>query len=259
MQNKYYKTGKFTVFLSYVQTFNNTAGDYLKKNAPTVPVYNQVRLKHAPCGRGIPHAVLFDHKGKVVGTGSASKLITQIPDLVKATPDPPSPILGGVEVKYCKSQAKQLADGKSIASTLKYLKLYAAKDDDRAKEAKALIEAVNNYVEKEKERLIKSSETAPAKTLLQIKPFALQIRMMECEKEIKALYTKLKSDRYINILSNTMNQVKKTQDKIAKKGTAGKSEIKALEKSKASLKKMIDSPNTPEAVKNEAKEFMDSF
>ena len=122
-----------------------------------------------------------------------------------------------------------------------------------------MIEAVNTYVEKEKNRLVAGSEKTPAKTILELKSFSLQVRTMDCEKEMTTLYNKLKKDRYINALVNVMVQVGKVQVKIAKKGTAGKSDTKALAKYKASLQKMIDSEKTPEVVKKEATEFKDSF
>lgn len=100
--------------------------------------------------------------------GSHTKLLEQIEDLVEAAPDPPSPILGGIEVKHCKSQVKPLVQGKSIARGLRYLEIFATKDNDKGKEAKALIEAVHKYIDSKKEGFIKNAETNPAKTYLEL-------------------------------------------------------------------------------------------
>jgi hypothetical protein len=256
---KYAKSKKFTVFLSFVQSFNDEAGTFLKKNAPTIPCYLQVRLKHAPCGRGIHHAVLFDHTGKIVAKGSPNQLLEQVEALVKATPDPPPPILGGIEVKYCKSQVKPLVAGKAIAPALKYLKALAAKDNDKGKEAKSLIDAANKYVEIKIESLKKETETTPAKTLAELKKFYIQIRGMKPEKEVKGLILKLKKDKNVNLLASIMKKVDVTQTKIAKRGKTGKSDRKIFTKAKAALQKMIDSEKTSDAVKNEAKEFIKTF
>lgn len=247
------------VFLSFVQRYSDKAGKFLESNAPKIPCYLQVRLKHAPCGRGIPHAVLFDHKGKVVGTGSSSQLLTQVEALLKAIPKPPPPILGGIKVKYCKIHEKSLLKGKAIAPILKYLKVLAKKDDDKGKEAKALIDVVNKYVESKTVRLKKEAEKSPARTLLESKKFYIQIRTMSSEKEIKGLVFTLKKDRNVNVLANIMKKVDSTQAKIAKKGSAGKSERRTFVKATAALRKIIGNGKISDAVKNEAKEFMGSF
>lgn len=258
-QNKYSKTGKFTVFLSFVQTYSDDAGVFLKKNAPTIPCYEQVRLPHAPCGRGIPHAVLFDHTGKVVDQGSPTKLLDQVEALVKAAPDPPSPILGGIEVKYCKSQVKPLLDGKAIAPSLKYLTALAGKEDDKGKEAKALTEAINKYIDTKKDSLVKGVETTPAKTLLELDTFCLQVRGLECENEMKALQMKLKKDKDVMLLINIMKKVETAQAKIAKRGKTSSSDTKFFSKAKAAVQKMIDDDKTSGAVVNEAKEYIQTF
>ncbi|PIY36602.1 MAG: hypothetical protein COZ06_35630 [Armatimonadetes bacterium CG_4_10_14_3_um_filter_66_18] len=72
MQQKYAKSGKFTVFLSNVQNYSDEVGAFLRENGPTIPLYEQVRLPHAPCDGGIPDAILFDHTGKVIAHGSPS-------------------------------------------------------------------------------------------------------------------------------------------------------------------------------------------
>jgi len=175
------------VFLSNVQTFNNTVAEYLKQNAPKLPCYNQVRLPHAPGGGGIPHAVLFDHTGKVVAQGHHSQLLQKVEALIKATPDPPAAILGDVEPKHCKSYAQKLADGKAILPVLKMLLPLSKKDDDKGKEAKQLIEAAKAFVKSEQTRLEKSAETAPGMTLYELNKFYIQVRGFKCEKSVKTL------------------------------------------------------------------------
>lgn len=258
-QTKYGSTGKFSVFLSFVQSFNDEAGAFLKKNAPTVPCYEQVRLPHAPCGRGIPHAVLFDHTGKVVAQGAHSQLLAQVEALVKAAPEPPSPILGGMEVKYCKSQVKPLSEGKPISGPLKYLNAAAAKDDDKGKEAKALIEAINKYLETRKASLTKGAETEPAKTVMELEEFSIQVKGLECENEVKETLLNLKKDKDVLFLVGVMKKVEAAQDKISKRGKNSKTDAKSFDKIKASVQKMIDDGKASPAVINEAKEYLQTF
>ena len=99
MQKKYEESGKFTVFLSNVQHNNAESVQFLEQAGINFPAYYQVLLPHAPCPGPIPHAVLFDHKGRVVKTGRPDTLIPLVEALVKATPQPTRPIL---EKKACR-------------------------------------------------------------------------------------------------------------------------------------------------------------
>jgi hypothetical protein len=260
MQQKYAQGGKFTVFLSNVQNFSDEARAFLEKNAPTIPLYEQVRLPHAPCGRGIPHAVLFDHTGQVVAQGSPSELEAQVEALVAATPDPPSGILGEIEPTFCRNQAAQLAAGKPIAPILKNLAVLAAKDNEAGQEAKQLVEAVNAYVQEETERLKEKAESAPARTLCKLNSFAIQVRGMSCEPDIKALAATLRKDRNVVMLATAMQQVDVLQRKIAKQGgDPNKADTSKLANAKESIRKMIAGGKMPEAVAAEAESFLKTF
>ncbi len=259
MQQKYAKSGKFTVFLSFVQTFNEDAGKFLKEQAPTIPVYEQINLPHSPCGKGIPHAVLFDHTGAVVATGDPDELEQKVEALVKATPDPPPEILGGLEIKSCTSLAEQLATGKAIDPILKKLTVMAEKDDESGKEAKQLAEAVNKYIESEKTRLKESADATPAKTVLKLNGFLIQIKGMNGEQELRDLVAKLKKDKNVALLVTTMQQVDALQAKIAKNKKSNRADDSALAKAKETIRKMIAGGKVSESVKKEAEEFLQSF
>lgn len=259
MQQKYAKSGKFTVFLSFVQTFNEDAGKFLKEKSPTIPVYEQIRLPHAPCGRGIPHAVLFDHTGTVVAVGAPDELEQKVEALVNAAPDPPPEILGGLEIKSCTSLAEQLAAGKPIDPILKKLAVLAGKDDEGGKEAKQLTEAVNKYIESEKTRLKGAADSSPVKTLLRLNGFLIQIKGMSGEQEVKDLITTLKKDKNVALLVTTMQQVDALQAKILKNKKTSKADEKAFAKAKETIRKMIDSGKASESVVKEAEDFLQSF
>ncbi|MFZ2654622.1 MAG: hypothetical protein WAX69_06860 [Victivallales bacterium] len=260
MQKKYGGTGKFTVFLSFVQRFNADAGTFLTQNARIIPVYEQIRLPHAPCGKGIPHAVLFDHAGNVVATGFPDELETKVAALVKAAPEPPPAILGGLDIKFCKSYVAPLAKGNPIDPILKRLNEMAVKDDDPGKEAKQLAEAVNKYVEKENARLKEASESAPARTLLDLNSFVMQVKGMACEQEARDLIAKLRKDKCVVQLSTAMQQVDTLLDKAAKntKGSS-RADDKALSTAKDAVRKMMADPKITEAVSKEAREFIQTF
>lgn len=137
--------------------------------------------------------------------------------------------------------------------------MFAAKDNDKGKEAKALVEAVNKYVETKKASLEKGAETSPAKTLLDLETFYIQVRGLSCENEVKQEILKLKKDKYVMLLLKIMKKVDSTQAKVAKRGKSSKSDTKLFAKAKAALQKIIDGGKASEAVAGEAKEYMQTF
>ena len=72
MNRKYGGSGKFAVVASHVQGMNPRVKQYLKSKKFTFPVYQQF-MPSGPNFRGIPHAYVYDHNGKLVGSGYPSK------------------------------------------------------------------------------------------------------------------------------------------------------------------------------------------
>ncbi len=251
LQKKYAKGGKFTVLASHVQSFSNKVTTFLSKEKVTFPVYQQFRESAAPCGSGIPHAALFDYRGKVIASGSPTTLYSKVAALVKATP---SKMVGDVKIVYCKAQAKALDAGKSIASTIKNLERMATAGGDKGEEAKALLESVKKYLEEKKESLIAKASTEPSVALEELTAFSKKINGLEYNNEIKAKIAELKKDPSLRKLTKFRKEIQKMNAKLAKKESA--STRKLLDKLKISLQKLIDSDSTTPAVAEEAKNLL---
>ena len=85
MQDKY--KGKVEVVLSHVVPFNKRAVlGSLKKGKSKAVCYQDLKLKKAPLTEdGIPHVVIFDHKGKIIEQDfEIEDLEKKIAKLVKA-------------------------------------------------------------------------------------------------------------------------------------------------------------------------------
>lgn len=250
MQNKYGKTGKFTVFFSNVQMNDASTKEFLESKGVNFPVYHQVRLPHAPCGRGIPHAVLFDHTGKVVQTGHPSKLYPLVEDLVKkVTRNPPaSRILGGLKIEHCEAQAKALTSGGIIYWQLQALDKFAERDDAKGQEAKKLAAAVRTFVAEEVRRLKDLAKEQPGNTAFQLEPLVKQLQKMEEHADMAALYKSLVADADVKAMVKIRKDIAKLDAKIAKSGDS-KSTASAQKRIKARLEKLGagDSPVAKEA------------
>ncbi len=262
MQQKYGKTGKFTVFLSNVQNYNDETVKFMKANAPGIPLYNQVRLPHAPCGGGIPHAVLFDCKGNVVAAGDPTELQGKVEALIKAVPEPrPQPlaqaadILGGMKIAYCTAQADKLVAGNPIDPILKELKEISGNGDEAAKEAKKLAQAVSIYVEYERTDLKENASTSPAKTLNRLNLFSIQVKGIVWEKDVNELIAKLKTDKDVVLLADSMRQIEEMKGKSAKNKN-GKPDDASVDKAREAIQKMVDEGKASKAVIKEAQEFL---
>ena len=258
MQKKHDASGKFSAFLSYVQRKSPEAVKFLNDKGVNFPVYNQVRLPHAPCGRGIPHGVLMDHTGKVVATGHFSRLASKIEELIKATPDPIPEILGDVTVKHCKSQAKRLGGTGSISMPLKELDRYAKRDNDKGKEAKAMAEAVRSWLDKEQTRLKELVGKQPARAALSLEAMVKRIKGLEGEEAMKAELKALAADKDVVALVKIVKGLDKVQAKIDDKGKS-KSTERDLAKVKKKLAALLSQENLSEAVSAEAKALHDSL
>jgi thiol-disulfide isomerase/thioredoxin len=251
LQKKYAKTGKFTILASHVQDFSKEVTVFLQKEGVTFPVYQQFREAKVLCGRGIPYAALIDHKGKVITSGYPSDLYPKVAALVAAAP---APIIGSVEIKFCKSQAKALEAGKGIAGAIKSLQKLAAIEGEKGEEAKALLATATGYLEKRKTRLIEKASTKPSEALNELIAFSKLINGMECNSDVKARISELKKDTSLRKLIKFRKDIEKLNAKLAKRESS--STRKALNKLKASLRKFIESKTTTPCVVNEAKELL---
>jgi thiol-disulfide isomerase/thioredoxin len=218
LQKKFAKTGKFTVLASHVQDGPAAAKEFCEKQNVNFPVFQQFREDAAPSGGGIPSAAIIDHTGKVVAQGHPMKIKDQIKDFIEKAPDN-IPILGGIEVKLWKTQAQNLSSGKPLAPILNQLKLGAQKDDAKGQEAKAMVEAIEKYLEAADAKLAKMAEKQPAEALVELQEHLARITGMESEKNVRDLIAKLKTDPAVVKLAAVLAELRKTQEKIEKKST----------------------------------------
>lgn len=251
LQKKYAKTGKFTILASHVQNDPEKAKEFCKQQKVNFPVFQQFREPKAPCGRGIPSAALIDHTGKVVETGHPTALYKKVAKLVKAAPEPPAAILGGVEVKFWERQAKVLASGKPVAPVLRSLKKAAKQDSPKGKEAGKIVEAVNNYLEEQQKLFTEMIETEPSLALKNLKTFLIQVKGLKMEKKLKVEYTKLNTDPFVKKLLLYRLELEKINARLAKRDS--RSLRRKLELLKLKLGKFAENSSTDNATAEEAK------
>ncbi len=254
MQKKYEESGKFTVFLSNVQYNNAESVQFLKQAGINFPAYYQVLLPHAPCPGPIPHAVLFDHKGRVVKTGRPDTLIPLVDALVKATPQPARPILGEIQVQHCIAEAAALRRGAVILWQLKALDKYAARDDAKGVEAKALSLQVRKWIGLESARLKELSARQPANAALELQTFCKQLAKLPEQEPMQTLLKSLTGDKFVKSLVNSMREAARVRARIKKSGSS-KSTDAALERIRKKLRKMAATEGVPAVVAKEAVEF----
>ena len=252
MQDKYAKTGKFQVVLSHVQGENKKAIEgVLSKNKVTFPSYQQLRLKNAPCGRGIPHMVLFDHEGNIVEQGYIQDLDKKIAKLVKATPNPAdySPLYETVDVKHNKREVTGLKLGRSVKSALATLSRKAQKKDAAGLEADAIIKAVHAWGEKELTDATAQLETAPTTAYGRLVILNKTFYGMPLVKELPKTLSPLMKDKYFKYLAGLGNQLARL-----------KSDTKRTQRSKDSLirtyQTFIDKYPASETLKKEAADII---
>lgn len=248
LHSKYSKTGKFTVIGSHLQGYNKNAVDgLLKQSKVTFPHYQGLNIKKAPCGRGIPHMVLFDHEGNIVGNGHISNLESEIKKLIKLAPNPGdfSPLTAEVDVKLLKREAAQLKLGRPVKSGLASLARKAAGKDAAATEAQAIIDAVNAWGEKELADTEKLKATAPTEAYSRLTILNKTFYGMPLVKDVPAYLTQMKRDKYLNYLLGMKSQFDRL--KTDKKITQNKKDSLAKR-----YQQFIDKYPASEALKSEA-------
>ena len=257
LQKKYGKTGKFTVLASHVQSTADEAKKFCQEQKVNFPVFHHYSNSAAKCPRGIPHAFLIDHNGKIVQHGFPSTLYDLVGDLVKAAPKPIPPILGEVHAKFWKSQAKTLASGRAAGPVLNSLKQASAGDTPKAQEAAAIIKAVESYLAKSSKEFETMAKTEPSKAFIGLKGFMKQVAGTEFEGPIKEVYAKLSADVSVKALVNLRVALKKAQAALQKRETRGGQ--KKLADIKAKIAKFSKKQGISAEVAAEASALADSL
>ena len=252
LHSKYSKTGKFTVIGSHVQSYNKSAVDgLLGQSKVTFPHFQFLRISKAPGGNGIPHKVLFDHEGNIVAQGFINNLESEIKRLIKLAPNPEdfSPLTAEVDVKLLKREAEQLKLGRSIKSALANLERKAAGNDDEAKEAKAIVDAVNAWGEKELAEAEKLKESAPTEAYSRLNILNKTFYGFPLVKDVPAYLTQMKRDKYFTYLLGLRSQF--TRLKQDKKITDRKKDSLA-----SRFQQFIDKYPASDALKKESADII---
>jgi hypothetical protein len=253
LQDKYGKTGKFTVIGSYVQSFNDTVTKFLNDNKITFPHYNQLHLTKAPCGNGIPYMVLLNHKGDILKSGHIThdELEKLIADAVKEAPGsgPSGALYADVEVNHFRKDVAGLVIGKSVKNTLQTLERKSTEDNEQGKEAKALVDAVNKWGKTELEECTKLKDTKPSEAYERFELLYRTFMGMPLVEAVPGYIAELKKDKYVVYMVN-----------LGKQYNSLKASNKVDKRSKDNLirnyQAFIDKYPASEALKAEAAEYI---
>ncbi|MCY2931555.1 MAG: TlpA disulfide reductase family protein [Planctomycetota bacterium] len=203
MQKKYGPTGRFVLVTSHAQGFDDTVVPFLKKSGVNFPVYQQLMPTAAVIQGYIPMAFLFDHTGKLVGSGAPGTLYGKVEALVKAAPMPlpDSPMIEGVDVQACRAQAMAMVPGRAVAEVLKALeaRVKGAKAD--AAEAQALLDKARAWITAETERLEPLVTEKPAEVLEPVRVLAATTAGMTEGKKPAEFLATLQKDPNVAVLA----------------------------------------------------------
>ncbi len=248
MQNKYGKSGNFTVFLSNVQANDSKTKEVLDAAGVNFPVYDQVRLKQAPVQGGIPHAALFDHKGKLVASGHPSQLFSQVEALVKAIHRPPSPtpMLDGIGSRHWRKQVDKLRNGSPIQQSLNFFDRRTKERGEAGEEAKAIAAGLREWIAAEQDRYRKTADKFPSYVASELDGFCKQLARMPERAEMKKLQDELLAKKAVKNLV----KIRKEYDK-ARASKRGRG--KAIGKVRKKLDKFIGTVEGDDVVLAEAK------
>jgi len=259
LQKRFAPTRKFTVIASHVQADAQAAKTFCASQKVNFPVYQQLRLKNAPCGRGIPSAYLFDHTGKIAAKGHPAGLYGKVASLVKAVPNPLSTMIGDLEPKHFRLLAKGLVPGRAIGpSVLALERATKSTIDTQAKEAKAILERIHDWIAGELARTKQLSKSQPTKALQAADRLVRTVRGMPEEKEAAQVLKSLKNDPNVRVLAMIAKDVETLRRRIEVRGQS-----KAARMTAARLKRRIEillkKDGLTEAVKTEAGELLKSL
>ena len=265
MQRKYVRSGKFTVIASHVQADKKAAAAFCRKMRVNFPVYQQLNLPKAPCGKGIPSAYLFDHNGKIVAKGHPTTLYSKVGALVRAAParttakaaDATSPMLKDVELDRLKYLEKTLLPGRSIRGTLVQLERKAKQDDKTGAEARAVLQSVKAWTAAELQKAKALSTAQPAHAMVKADMLTRTLRLMPGGRKAQDILKPLKADRNTALLASNVKSLDTLTARIDQLGpsAATKREAVAL---KGRISSFLRRTNLTDTLKAEAQEMLKS-
>lgn len=124
--------------------------------------------------RSVPTAVMFDHEGKFIWQGHPGSMDRALADAVAKVParaaaasaesEPAlEPIVSGIELKYFGDEVQDINEqGRSFGRAVTTLTRRAEREDDRAVEAKAILEQVDRWVAEQTQAMEGARTSDPA-------------------------------------------------------------------------------------------------
>jgi hypothetical protein len=120
----------------------------------------------------------------------------------------PSDMLGSLEPKHFRREAWRLLDGEPLLPSFKRLERAAAgSDDEKSREALAMIRGLKAWVISERERIRTLAKRAPAAALAEARRFAVRVRGLHGGGHLHAIVKSLESDRSVEDLSRVLDDL----------------------------------------------------
>ncbi len=134
----------------------------------------------------------------------------------------PASMVAGVKLDHFERYAKRLVPGKSVRGTLMRLQKYAEEEDEKGKEAAALIEAVKRYYRHEFERGEELCNKKPAAAVAHLELMADTFKGLPMEEKIEKRLDELTEDKTVKIGAKLREDFLELQVDIGEDGLTSK-------------------------------------
>ncbi|MFH1377280.1 MAG: hypothetical protein ABIH86_00835 [Planctomycetota bacterium] len=156
---------------------------------------------------------------------------------------PPLPVTGGVELNHFKSMESRLVPGKPFQTAMQTLRMRARSKTDAGREAQAVLDAIENWIDYELKRLEALKETSPAHALMALDDLAASIAGLPQSERAAGLRQPLSSLPYIKELVKIYREIDALEIELAENDSRTATERKRrLRERIESLLKMKDMP-----------------
>ena len=248
--NKKYP-GKIAVVASHVQGNGKQVTDYLESKNFSFAAYQQFRVGGSVQFSGIPYSAVFDSKGYLVAHGRPNAMMELVPDLIKAM-SPPGSLLADLNIQHYQSYEKKLIKGKPLKTSLVSLKKYSSGSDEKATEAKMIVDHVNGYIDTEVAEIVALAAKEPGHAYSRLMSFGKQISGLPQFETLRPVSVELKGYKYLRMIV----QCRTDYEKLDVKSQYYKGYKKRLV---TKLNGLVARADVSDAVKAEAQGMLDSI
>ncbi len=204
---------------SFGQEKANAGEHFLKQlNLAQYSAYHKIKLGDVRTPAGVPHAVLFNHRGELVWWGhpalekemeSAIKgALAEMPEFfcrLAKTPD----LLALRKTRYNYDQTKGIAYGENLESIRKELVKRAKKDDAKGKEAKEVLLKIDAWIAHQKELVDWCLSSRPSYSLYLLRKLNKMVPSQVADYESK--WTELLKNKQVATLESIRWQIEGLQ------------------------------------------------